>query len=63
MTEKQEKMWDALVELDGEDVAQLLTDYHGLQLLSDGFYEHMIEEGYIDEEPEDEEDDDEEDDL
>lgn len=63
MTEKQEKMWDALVELDGEDVARLLTDYHGLQLLSDGFYEHMIEEGYIDEEPEDEEDDDEEDDM
>lgn len=56
MTEKQEKMWDVLVGLEGEDVARLFTDWHGTQLLSDGFYEHMIEEGYIEEEPEDEED-------
>lgn len=61
MNEKQEMMWDILVELDGETVAQLLTDWHGLQLLDDGFYEHLIEEGYIDEPEEDDEDEDEED--
>ena len=61
MTEKQEMMWDILVELDGETVAQLFTDYHGLQLLDDGFYEHLVEEGYIDEEPEEDEDDEEDD--
>ena len=61
MNEKQEMMWDILVELDGETVAQLLTDWHGLQLLDNGFYEHLIEEGYIDEEPEEDEDDEEDD--
>lgn len=27
MTERQEQMWDALCELDGETVARLFTDY------------------------------------
>lgn len=61
MSDKQNVMWDLLVELDGESVARLLTDWHGLQLLDDGFYEHLIEEGYIDEPEEDEDDDEEED--
>ncbi len=54
MNETQEEMWDRLCELDGETVARLLTDYHGLQLLDDGFYEFLIDEGYLDE-PEEEE--------
>lgn len=59
MTKNQDEMWDILVGLSGEDVLQLLTDWHGLQLLDEGFYGHMINEGYIDEEPEDEDEEDE----
>ena len=51
MSEKQQEMWDKLCELDGETVARLLTDYHGTQLLSDGFREHLQEEGYLEEDP------------
>lgn len=50
MDDKQSQMWDKLCELDGETVARLLTDWHGLQLLDDGFYGHMVDEGYIEEE-------------
>ena len=47
MGTKQSEMWDLLCELDSETVLQLLTDWHGLQLLDDGFYGHLIDEGYI----------------
>ncbi len=54
-------MWDLLCDLEAETVLNLLTDWHGLQLLDDGFYDHLINEGYIDEpEPEIEEEYDEE---
>lgn len=55
MNEKQEQMWDMLCELDGETVARLFTDYHGNQLLDDGFREFLQDEGYLelDEELED----------
>lgn len=55
MDEKQSQMWDVLAGLDGETAARLLTDWHGLQLLDDGFYGHLVDEGYIDE-PEEAED-------
>lgn len=55
MNEKQEKMWDVLAGLDGETVARLLTDWHGTQLLDDGFFDHLVDEGYIDEPEEEEE--------
>lgn len=55
MTEKQSKMWDLLCEQNAETVLNLLTDWHGLQLLDDGFYGHLVEEGYI-EDPEEEPD-------
>lgn len=54
MSEKQQEMWDKLCELDGETVAGLFTDYHGTQLLSDGFREHLQEEGYLGENPDEE---------
>lgn len=47
MTEKQEKSWDCLIEQSGEQVARLLTNYHGMQLLTDEFYDYLIEEGYL----------------
>lgn len=49
MTNQQTKIWDALVELDGEEVLRVLTDWHGLQILDDGFYGHLVDEGYIEE--------------
>lgn len=58
MDERQQEMWDLLCNIPAEKAVGLLTDYHGLQLLNDGFYEHLISEGYIDE-PEEEEDEDE----
>lgn len=59
MDEKQREMWYLLCDLDAEKALGLLTDYHGLQLLDDGFYEHLISEGYIDEPEEEEEEEDE----
>ena len=47
MSAKQTEMWELLCELDSETVLQLLTDWHGLQILDDGFYGHLIDEGYI----------------
>lgn len=47
MRDKQNEMWDTLCELDGETVARLFTDYHGTQLLDDGFRAHLQEEGYL----------------
>ena len=32
--------------LSGEEVLQLFTNYHGLQLLDDGFMEFIADEGY-----------------
>lgn len=49
MTEKQTFIWDLLCTLTGEQVAQLLTDWHGLQLLDDGFLSHLKSEGYMEE--------------
>lgn len=61
--------WDKLCTMTGEEVAGHLTNYHGNQLLDEGFYKHLIDEGEIDDELdlysyEDEEDEgDEEDDY
>lgn len=50
MNRVQTCIWDRLSEMSGEDVARALTDYHGNQLLSEGFYQHMVDEGYMDDE-------------
>ena len=49
MDERQKKMGDVLAGLDGETVARLFTDWHGTQLLDDGFFGLLVDEGYIDE--------------
>lgn len=43
----QEKMWDVLCEMSGEDVARVFTNYYGDQLLSDDFRKFLIDEGYM----------------
>jgi hypothetical protein len=48
MTNVQKQVWDALVSLDGEAVLRALTDYHGTQLLDEGFAEFLVDEGLLD---------------
>jgi hypothetical protein len=62
MKDYQEKIWDALAGMTGEEVLQYLTDYHGTQLLDKGFQEHLVEEGVLEEDSEEEGDDEEDED-
>ena len=55
MTDTQEKMWDVLCEMSGEDVARVFTNYYGNQLLSDDFHQYLVDEGWMEAEQEDEE--------
>lgn len=52
MTDMQEKMWDTLVEMFGEDVARAFTNFFGNQLLSEDFHQFLVDEGYIESEDE-----------
>ena len=47
MTKTQREIWDKLCELDGEEVARLLTNYYGNQLLDEGFMEFLEDEGVM----------------
>lgn len=47
MTDMQEKIWDTLVEMSGENVARAFINYYGNQLLSDDFHKFLIDEGYM----------------
>lgn len=47
MDELQTKLWDALCELSGEEVARIFTNYYGNQLLDKGLEEWMIDNGYL----------------
>ena len=48
MDRTQRYIWDILCSLTGEEVARLFINYHGNQILDVGFYEHLVDEGYID---------------
>jgi hypothetical protein len=54
MTDIQEKMWDALVGMSGEDVARAFTNFFGNQLLSEDFCQFLVDEGYMESESEEE---------
>lgn len=45
MTQIQRRIFAILSRLGGEEVARLLTDYHGTQLLDDGFGDFLVDEG------------------
>ena len=47
MLEHQKEIWEVLSELSGEQVANLFTDYYGLQLLDEDFKEFLEEEGVM----------------
>lgn len=55
MTTKQEKMYHALLELTTEEVVDVLLDWHGEQLLDDGFMQHLIGEGFLTDDDDDDE--------
>jgi hypothetical protein len=62
MTERWEQAWNTLVSLDSETLLRVITDYHGMQLLDDGFAEFLVDEGLmeqVDEEVDEEADDEE----
>lgn len=42
-------LWNFLCEMSGEEVARVLTYYHGNQLLDAGFLEWLQDNGYIEE--------------
>lgn len=47
MSETQRKIWDTLCKLSGEEVVNLLTDWHGLQILDDDFKGFLEDEGVM----------------
>lgn len=57
MTTNQEKTYDVLVELTTEQAVNALLDWHGTQLLDDAFMQHLIDEGYMEDEDGEEEED------
>lgn len=48
MTQIQRRVYAILTRLSGEKVAQLLMDYHGNQLLDEGFGDFLVDEGVAD---------------
>ena len=44
MSEMQIKIWDMLIKLDGGTVAQLFTNYYGMQLLDEDFMDFLEQE-------------------
>ena len=50
MTQIQRRIYSALARLGGEEVARLLTDYHGNQLLNEGFGDFLVDEGFAEHE-------------
>ncbi len=50
--EKEKELYETLCQLTGKEVLKLFTQWHGMQLLDDGFLSHVIDEGYMEEEEE-----------
>ena len=44
----QEKVYDQLMQMSVEDVVGCFLDYHGWQLITKSFAEHLVNEGYCD---------------
>lgn len=51
--ERQDQFYEQLEQLESEQILQAFIDWHGTQLLTDGFLEFCIEEGYIESDDED----------
>jgi hypothetical protein len=48
-------IFEALSELSGEQVLRYFLGWHGTQLLDEGFYQYLIDEGVLPEEEEEDE--------
>lgn len=48
-TTEQYDLYAELEKLTGEQVVRIFTDYHGMQLIDDGFKESLVNDGYIQE--------------
>ena len=55
LDELQERIYEALIECDSEEIVNYFIQYHGTQLLTDGFKEHLISEGVMEEDEDEEE--------
>jgi len=55
LDELQEKIFDALIECDSETAVLTFIQYYGTQILDEGFKEHLILEGIIEEDEDEEE--------
>ena len=44
----QKKVDDQLMQMSVEDVVGCFLDYHGWQLITKSFVEHLVDEGYCD---------------
>lgn len=49
ISKTQREIYDKLKEMSGEEVVDILTDFLGMQILTDDLAEHLVDEGYADE--------------
>ena len=47
LEEKRNKALEVLANTSGEIVALLFTDFHGMQLISEGFIDFLVDEGIM----------------
>lgn len=47
LSDLQKEIYNRLCELSGEEVINLITDWHGCQLLDKGFKEFLEDEGIL----------------
>lgn len=52
IADSQKIVYNALLEMTAEEVVRVFIDYHGAQLLDDGFADFLIDEGYMEEQAE-----------
>lgn len=49
ISKTQREIYDKLRGMSGEEVVDILTDFLGMQILTDDLAEHLVDEGYADE--------------
>lgn len=49
ISKTQREIYDKLKEMSGEEVVDILTDFLGMQILTDDLAEHLVDEGHADE--------------
>jgi hypothetical protein len=57
LEKKREAAKKALIDRESEIIFQLFTDYHGMQLMSEGFIDFLVDEGVLEPFEEEQEED------